>query len=75
MDPKKIERINELARKMKTPEGLTEAEAAERKTLHAEYIALVRKNLEVQLESTVLVDEHGNRKKVRKSPDAGRKGH
>ena len=61
---------------MKTAEGLTEAEAKERKELHAEYIASVRKSLELHLENTVLVDEHGNRKKVqKKSPGAGRKGH
>ena len=29
MEPKKIERINALARKSKSPEGLTEAEKAE----------------------------------------------
>lgn len=75
MDQKKIDRINELARKMKTDEGLTEAEAKERKELHAEYIASVRRSLEAHLDNTVLVDEHGNKKKVRKNPNAKKKGH
>ena len=36
MDQKKIDRINELARKAKSPEGLTEAETAERAALRKE---------------------------------------
>ena len=35
MDQKKIDRINELARKSKTPEGLTAAEQAERQALRS----------------------------------------
>ena len=37
MDPKKIERINELARKKKTT-GLTEEELAEQAALRKEYL-------------------------------------
>ena len=37
MDPKKIERINELARKKKEA-GLTEAELAEQAELRREYL-------------------------------------
>ena len=42
MEQKKIDRINELSRKSKTPEGLTEAEKAEQAALRAEYLAEVR---------------------------------
>ena len=41
MEPKKIERINALARKSKSPEGLTEAEKAEQALLRREYIMTV----------------------------------
>ena len=44
MEQKKIDRINELARKAKT-EGLTEAETAERAALRSEYIDSVVGNL------------------------------
>ena len=39
MDEIRIQRINELARKSKTPSGLTEQEKAEQKILRQEYIA------------------------------------
>lgn len=42
----KIDRINALARKAKTPEGLTAEETAERAALRQEYVAAVRANLE-----------------------------
>ena len=38
-----IARINELARKAKTPEGLTEAEAAERAVLRRAYIDRIKR--------------------------------
>ena len=37
MDQKQIDRINELARKAKTPEGLTEWERMEHAALRREY--------------------------------------
>lgn len=37
----KIDRINALARKAKTPEGLTAEETAERAALRQEYVAAV----------------------------------
>ena len=64
MEQKKIERINELARKAKTPEGLTEEEQAERAALRREYADAVTGSLRAQLEHTYIVDEHGNKTKL-----------
>lgn len=44
MTKEKIDRINALARKSKTPEGLTPEEKAEQKALREEYIADFRKS-------------------------------
>ena len=56
MDQKQIDRINELARKAKTPEGLTEWEEAERAALRREYVDSVLGSLRGQLDNTYLVD-------------------
>ena len=66
MDQKGIDRINELARKAKTPEGLTEAEQQERAALRREYIDSVLGSLKSQLDHTYIVDEKGNKKKVQR---------
>lgn len=66
MDEIKIQRINELARKLKTPSGLTEQEKAEQKILRQEYIASYKRNLVSHLESIYIVDENGNKHKVEK---------
>ena len=68
MDTKMIERINELARKSKTPEGLTEAEKEERAKLRAAYLADFRAGLRQQLDSIVIEDEDGNRRKLEPKP-------
>jgi len=65
MDQKKIDRINELARKAKT-EGLTEAETAERAALRREYIDAVVGSLKGNLDNTYYVDEKGNKEKLKK---------
>ena len=65
MDQKQIDRINELARKAKTPEGLTKWEEAERAALRREYIDSVLGNLKDQLDHTYVVDEHGNKRKLK----------
>ena len=65
MDQKKIDRINELARKAKT-EGLTEEETAERATLRQEYVASVVGNLKGQLDNVYFVDDKGNKEKLQK---------
>lgn len=67
MTDEKIQRINELARKSKTPEGLTEAEKAEQQQLRNEYRQSIVSNLSAQLDNCSIVDEKGNIiKKVQK---------
>ena len=66
MEQNIIDRINELARKAKSAEGLTEAEIEERDKLRKEYIEAYRKSLRSQLDSIVLVDENGNKKPLKK---------
>ena len=66
MEREKIDRINELARKQKTEEGLTDEERLEQQALRSEYINSIKRNLSLQLESTVIVDEKGNKRKVKK---------
>lgn len=68
MEQTKIDRINVLAKKAKTPEGLTPEETAERDALRKEYIAAFRANLESQLENTVVVEPDGSRHKLHKKP-------
>ena len=65
MDQKKIDRINELAKKAKA-EGLPEAEAQERAALRREYIDSVVGNLKGHLDNTYFVDEKGNKEKLKK---------
>jgi len=65
MDQKKIERINELARKSKA-EGLTGAEKAEQTELRNEYRASVTGNLLQQLENTYIMTPDGKKHKVGK---------
>ena len=66
MDQKQIDRINELARKAKSPEGLTEWEEAERAALRREYVDSVLGSLRGQLDNTYFVDEKGNKRKLGK---------
>lgn len=66
MDQKQIDRINELARKAKSPEGLTEWEQQERAALRREYVDAVLGSLKGQLDRTYVVDEQGNKHKLKK---------
>ena len=59
-----IARINELAKKAKSPEGLTPEELAERDKLRRIYINSVKANLVGQLENTTIVYPDGTKKKV-----------
>ena len=69
MEQQKIDRINELARKSKTAEGLTVAEKAEQQQLRKEYIADWRLGVQQTLDNTYIVDEKGNERKLQKKPD------
>lgn len=66
MDQKKIDRINEFARRVKAGEALTAEEQAERDALRREYIASVKKNLMSQLDNTYLVEPDGTQHKLPK---------
>lgn len=66
MTQKEIDRINELSRKAKSAEGLTEAETAERAALRQKYVASYRESLIAQLENTVIVEPDGTRHKLGK---------
>lgn len=64
----KIDRINALARKAKTPEGLTPEETAERDALRQEYVAAVKTSLTGQLDHTVIQTPDGQRHPLKKKP-------
>lgn len=57
MTQEKINRINELAKKSRTPEGLTEAERSEQAALRQEYREGIVRNLRSQLDNVEIVDE------------------
>ena len=59
-----IARINELAHKAKTPEGLTPEETEERAKLRRIYIDSVKANLVGQLENTYIVRPDGSKQKI-----------
>jgi uncharacterized protein YnzC (UPF0291/DUF896 family) len=59
MNDQKIERINELYRKMKA-EGLTEEEKVEQATLRSEYIAAIRSNLRGTLNQVSIQNDDGS---------------
>lgn len=61
-----IGRINELARKSKTPGGLTEEERREQADLRRRYIDSIKANLVGQLDNTYVVDPQGNKRKLGK---------
>ena len=59
MTKEKIARINELAKKSKTPAGLTAAERAEQAALRQEYVAGMKASLKAQLDSTLIREPDG----------------
>jgi len=64
-----IDRINALAKKARTPQGLTPEETAERDALRQAYVASVRANLAGQLDNTYIVGPDGARRRLtRKDP-------
>ena len=60
-----IARINELAKKAKTAEGLTPEELTERDKLRRIYIDSYKQNLVAQLENTYIVQPDGTKVKVK----------
>lgn len=68
MDQKKIDRINELARKSKA-QGLSEEEKAEQKELRREYIEAYKASLVGILENTYIQNPDGSKIKVKRKDD------
>lgn len=62
----KIARINALAQKSRTPEGLTEAEKAEQAALRREYVDAVKQSLQGHLDNTVILNPDGTKRKLEK---------
>lgn len=65
MEQKKIDRINELARKQKA-EGLTQEEKAEQDVLRREYIEAYKQSLMSQLDNMYILEPDGTKHKVTK---------
>ena len=65
MEQKKIDRINELAHKVKAGETLTEEELAERAALRTEYLAEIRASMTGILDNSVIVRPDGTREMVK----------
>lgn len=61
----KVARINELARKSRTAEGLTEEEKTEQAALRREYVEAVKQSLQGQLDHTVILRPDGTREPVK----------
>lgn len=66
MEQRKIDRINQLARKARTPEGLTPEETVEREALRKEYVAAFKASLTAQLDNTYVQYPDGTRRKLEK---------
>ena len=56
----KMARINELAKKSKSPEGLTSTEKKEQALLREEYITVFRGGMRHHIEGMKVVDTDGN---------------
>ncbi|MDD3946482.1 MAG: DUF896 domain-containing protein [Clostridia bacterium] len=68
-----IDRINQLARKSRAPEGLTAEEKAEQAILRRAYIDAFKRDLAAQLDNTYIVDGCGAKRKVVKKGKYERK--
>ena len=66
MEQSRIDRINALAKKANSPQGLTPEEERERAALRAEYLAAVRTNIRAQLDNTWIVTPDGKKHKLEK---------
>ena len=72
MDQKRLDRINELARKSRA-EGLTSAELEEQAALRREYIELIRNSLRGQLNNIDVIQPDGRIENL--GEKYGKKGH
>ncbi len=61
----KIARINALARKSRTAEGLTEEEKAEQAALRREYVDAVKASLQDRLDHTTVIAPDGSRRTLK----------
>jgi uncharacterized protein YnzC (UPF0291/DUF896 family) len=61
-----IVRINALARKSKTAQGLTEQERREQADLRRRYLDSIHENLTAQLDNTYVMDSQGNKRPLGK---------
>ena len=68
MTKEKIARINELAKKSKTPAGLTDAEQAEQAALRQESGAEMIASLRAQLDHTLIQEPDGTLHKLGRRP-------
>lgn len=66
MEQYKIDRINELARKAKSDQGLTPEEIVEREALRREYIDAHKQLLTAHLDNTYIQYPDGSRRKLRR---------
>ena len=57
MDKKKIDRINELAKKARSSVGLTPVEMTERAKLREEYLNAIRQNFKQTLDNIEIIDK------------------
>lgn len=71
MKPEEIARINALARKAKTPEGLTPAEKEEQGALRRLYIDSFKRSLVSQLDNTYVVEPNGEKRKLQRNENKG----
>ena len=65
----KVARINALARKSRTAEGLTPAEKVEQAALRREYVDAVKQSLQANLDHTVGLQPDGSKRKLEKRPE------
>ena len=57
MDEKKIDRINELAKKARSSDGLSPEEMTERAKLREEYLNAIRQNFKQTLDNIEIIDK------------------
>ena len=57
MDKKKIDRINELAKKARSSDGLTPEEMTELAKLREEYLNAIRQNFKQTLDNIEIIDK------------------